>query len=184
MILNTNTRSLIVQAIRSLPEWFTIWQLSEATGGTCRKTLTSQLARMVNHGEIERGNYAKGLPKGKAFRFYRATERLGESVGKTYGVCYRVAIEENQHNIFVELIERGHDEDFIDREPAESTSAAPGSPEKVEVMRRRVERGEALCHPCDNRQILVPNGSEPSEVEPVSTRIGGRVMRKRIGERK
>lgn len=33
--------------------------------------------------------------------------------------------------------------------PAEATDAIPGTPEKVEVLRRRVERGEGLWHPGD-----------------------------------
>lgn len=33
--------------------------------------------------------------------------------------------------------------------PAEATDAAPGTPEKVEVLRRRVERGEGLWHEGD-----------------------------------
>jgi hypothetical protein len=78
------------------------------------------------------------------------------------------------NNLFRTIARYGHDEDFQDREPAESTSAAPGSPEKVEVMRRRVERGEALCHPCDNRQILTPSWCDVSEVEAVKTKLDGR----------
>lgn len=33
--------------------------------------------------------------------------------------------------------------------PASPTTAAPGTAEKVEVMRQRVERGEMPCHPMD-----------------------------------
>lgn len=35
------------------------------------------------------------------------------------------------------------------RPPAVPTEALPGTPEKVEVMRQRLERGEALYHPED-----------------------------------
>jgi len=35
-----------------------------------------------------------------------------------------------------------------------ATRARPGSPEKIEVMRRRWERGEALHHPDDERMAL------------------------------
>jgi hypothetical protein len=52
-------------------------------------------------------------------------------------------------NIFQALMTVGHDEDF---EPATSgprTLAAPGSFEKVEVMRRRIELGQKLFHPGD-----------------------------------
>ena len=185
MILNTNTRSLIVQAIRSLPEWFTVYQLSVATGGTPYRTLTSQLARMQSLGEIERGHYEKGLRKGKSFRYYRATERLGESVGKTYGVCYQAAIRDNCHNIFVELIERGHDEDFVHREPSESTHYPPGSQGKIEVMAARVGRGESPYHPNDVKVGASGHESDSGceglpAIRWVDTAATGRVLRKAI----
>jgi hypothetical protein len=33
--------------------------------------------------------------------------------------------------------------------PATPTAAPPGTPEKIEVMRARAGRGEAVCHPAD-----------------------------------
>ena len=40
--------------------------------------------------------------------------------------------------------------------PSEPTQAKPGSPEKIEVMRQRVERGESPFHPDDETRPLEP----------------------------
>lgn len=40
-----------------------------------------------------------------------------------------------------------------ERTPAKATRAAPGSAEKIEVMRQRAERGEALFHPGDSTEF-------------------------------
>ena len=37
----------------------------------------------------------------------------------------------------------------FDAMPGEPTTCRPGTEEKLEVMRRRVERGEQICHPLD-----------------------------------
>lgn len=42
----------------------------------------------------------------------------------------------------------GHDEDFVPQ-VGNATDAAPGSAEKIAVMRSRVDRGETLFHPDD-----------------------------------
>jgi hypothetical protein len=52
-------------------------------------------------------------------------------------------------NIFDAIFLVGHDEDFFDVVPAKPTHHAPGSLEKLEVMRKRVTRGESLWHPDD-----------------------------------
>jgi hypothetical protein len=54
-------------------------------------------------------------------------------------------------NVFEAILKYGHDEDFA---PAESnefepTDAPAGSPEKIEVLRRRVELGLPLWHAYD-----------------------------------
>ena len=36
--------------------------------------------------------------------------------------------------------------------PAEPTRARPGTPEKIDVLGRRAEKGEALFHPLDNQE--------------------------------
>ncbi len=137
----------------------------------------------------EASDYA-GVPKGYVDTFLKIQSAIGDyvivgsRVSKSRHMetlyAYQPKTKPRPDNIFKALIVYGHDEDFQDREPAESTSAAPGSPEKVEVMRRRVERGEALTHPCDNRQILTPSCGDPSEVEAVRTKLDGRVIRKKV----
>ena len=52
-------------------------------------------------------------------------------------------------NIFQAIMTAGHDEDYEPRGFGKPTLAAPGSLEKVEVMRRRVEMGQHLFHPKD-----------------------------------
>jgi hypothetical protein len=57
----------------------------------------------------------------------------------------------NAKNVFEAILKFGHDEDFA---PAESTEFVPtdapaGSPEKIEVLRRRVEQGLPLWHASD-----------------------------------
>lgn len=57
----------------------------------------------------------------------------------------------NIKNVFEAILKYGHDEDF---DPAESshfepTDAPAGSPEKIEVLRKRVELGLPLWHPTD-----------------------------------
>ncbi len=54
-------------------------------------------------------------------------------------------------NIFNELTRYGHDKDFelmpsVDFPP---TDAPPGSPEKIDVLRSRIEQGLPLWHPLD-----------------------------------
>ena len=58
--------------------------------------------------------------------------------------------------VHTDLDTLGHDEDFEPQPAAERTAARPGSPEKIEVMRRRVARGEALFHPDDEPIPLPP----------------------------
>jgi hypothetical protein len=54
------------------------------------------------------------------------------------------------HNIFNYLAARGYDDDFEpDRLPAMPTAEKPGSLEKINVLRRRLEAGEDLKHPFD-----------------------------------
>ena len=57
----------------------------------------------------------------------------------------------NIKNVFEAIIKYGHDEDF---DPTESYEFAPtdapaGSPEKIEVLRQRVELGLPLWHSND-----------------------------------
>jgi hypothetical protein len=49
-------------------------------------------------------------------------------------------------NVFEYLAFFHHDEDWDPKEPEKATGAVPGSPEKIEVLRLRAERGEHLWH--------------------------------------
>jgi hypothetical protein len=54
-------------------------------------------------------------------------------------------------NVFEAIIKYGHDEDFAPANSSEfePTDAPAGSPEKIEVLRRRVEQGHPLWHADD-----------------------------------
>jgi hypothetical protein len=57
----------------------------------------------------------------------------------------------NCRNVFDAILKYGHDEDFAPEPTAdfEATDAPAGSPEKIEVLRRRVELGLPLWHEDD-----------------------------------
>jgi hypothetical protein len=57
----------------------------------------------------------------------------------------------NVRNVFEAILKYGHDEDF-DPEPTPDfspTDAPAGSPEKIDVLRKRVELGLPLWHDYD-----------------------------------
>ena len=57
----------------------------------------------------------------------------------------------NVRNVFEAILKYGHDEDF-DPEPSAEfrpTDAPAGSPEKIDVLRKRVELGLPLWHDND-----------------------------------
>jgi hypothetical protein len=52
-------------------------------------------------------------------------------------------------NVFEAILKYGHDEDWLpaqDRKDFDSTDAPAGSPEKIEILRRRIELGLPLWH--------------------------------------
>lgn len=51
--------------------------------------------------------------------------------------------------VFEALRRLQHDQDFIPMEPSEPTTAMPGTIEKIEVLRMRVELGQPLWHDDD-----------------------------------
>ncbi|MGE0757003.1 MAG: hypothetical protein AB7F89_09925 [Pirellulaceae bacterium] len=58
----------------------------------------------------------------------------------------------NIKNVFEAIIKYGHDEDFDPADSAgefEPTDAPAGSPEKIEILRKRVELGLPLWHAKD-----------------------------------
>jgi hypothetical protein len=55
-------------------------------------------------------------------------------------------------NVFEAILKYGHDEDWLpehQRVDFESTDAPAGSPEKIEILRRRIEEGKPLWHTND-----------------------------------
>ncbi len=57
----------------------------------------------------------------------------------------------NVRNVFDAILKYGHDEDFAPEasENFAATDAPAGSPEKIEILRRRVELGLPLWHEDD-----------------------------------
>ncbi len=55
---------------------------------------------------------------------------------------------DNVRNVFEAILKYGHDEDFAPESSHsfEATDAPAGSPEKIEILRARVERGQPLWH--------------------------------------
>lgn len=51
-------------------------------------------------------------------------------------------------NVFEAILRYGHDEDFLPEVPPDfcPTDAPAGSPEKIEILRRRIELGLPLWH--------------------------------------
>jgi hypothetical protein len=54
-------------------------------------------------------------------------------------------------NVFEAILKYGHDEDFVPEASVEfqATDAPAGSPEKIEVLRQRIEMGQPLWHDSD-----------------------------------
>lgn len=65
--------------------------------------------------------------------------------------------------VFEAIVLVGHDEDFQGRKGQAATTAAPGSREKLEILRQRIERGEELFHPDDRADY---EGAKPGCVRP------------------
>jgi len=78
-----------------------------------------------------------------------------KSLEYTWG-SYRVP-----HTVFKEILQKGHDEDFVPSTDSKdlSTEAPPGSQEKIDVMRRRVEQGYNLWHKDDRVDYTDLTGS-------------------------
>jgi len=64
--------------------------------------------------------------------------------------------------VHTDLMLRGHDEDFMPVPAQWATDALCGSSEKIEVLRARVELGQSLWHPNDNRGQVVHQRITPS----------------------
>jgi hypothetical protein len=66
-------------------------------------------------------------------------------------------------NVFEAIARDGHDEHFHPRHTADflPTDAAPGSPEKLAFLRRRVTLGFPLWHESDRRDYRDLTGAVP-----------------------
>jgi hypothetical protein len=65
-------------------------------------------------------------------------------------------------NVFEAILKYGHDEDFLpedEQDGFEATDAPAGSPEKIEILRRRVECGQPLWHREDRRDYSGLSGA-------------------------
>ena len=57
-------------------------------------------------------------------------------------------MEKPVENVFEAILKYGHDEDFLPEvsDDFEPTDAPAGSPDKIEILRQRVELGQPLWH--------------------------------------
>ena len=69
--------------------------------------------------------------------------------------------EPKYHNVFDEIMETGHDEEFVPSVTGEfcPTDAPAGSPANVQVLAERVRKGLPLWHPEDRVSYVGMNGS-------------------------
>lgn len=127
------------------------------------KLLYGWAVRQLADWTVAKAAEATGLPSAWIEMYLRSSAAFGwfDAVGRVetdsrWVVNTYIAYSQEQFrcvNLFQCLAKYGHDEDFEARLPDRSTKYPPGSPEKIEVMRMRIERGEALDHPDDNRRI-------------------------------
>lgn len=76
--------------------------------------------------------------------------------------CYYTPGVKELHPSTSKFASRGNGNANTKRMPTEPTSALPATPEKLEVMRRRAERGESLFHPLD---AMRPMNDTPGQHE-------------------
>lgn len=126
-------------------------------------SIKSALNKMVARGEAEVVDVVRTSQYGKSNLY-----RLKKRVTSDEAVEVEEIVFTGPNNIFREILRKGHDEDFEDKLPAVATGAIPGSPEKVEVMRQRVERGESPNHPGDLR-----GGSQLGAIPRFAIKVSG-----------
>lgn len=58
---------------------------------------------------------------------------------------------DNCKNVFEAILKHGHDEEWLPeaRQDFDATDAPAGSPEKIEILRKRIELGLPLWHESD-----------------------------------
>lgn len=76
-------------------------------------------------------------------------------------------------NIFAEIENKGHDEDWVPKPASVATAARPGTIEKIEVFAQRLADGECLFHENDE----VRPGTLEQSIEMASTIIRMRIER-------
>ncbi len=132
------TEQKIIEALPKLPLWFTSTQVSE-TAIIPLSTTKTTLRLMVERGFIERGERVYISRNASSF-LYSAPRLMPE-----------IKEPKKPRNLFEAIIQYGHDEDWTPKGDHRfvGTGAAPGSEEKIEVLRRRVELGFPLWHKDD-----------------------------------
>ncbi len=64
--------------------------------------------------------------------------------------------DESLHTVFRHILTRGS-EPFVPRTWPAATTAIPGTPEKIAILKARLEAGVKLHHPDD--RVLIPGGN-------------------------
>lgn len=141
-------RMRILESAKNLNRWFTAQEMAELLHGN-RNTIRGNLADMYVDGDMERGDLHRTSKFNKTYLYRASFKKPAEPKPQALS-----------KNIFQAILQSGHDEDFAHKPATEATGAIPGSREKVEVMRRRVEMGQNPCHPQDVRGTKL--GPEPS----------------------
>ena len=107
-------------------------------------TIRAYIFELFREGYLERENRTK-KHAGKNY-VYRATGAKPVKIEAP-----NPSIRPYGENLYQAIIRIGHDEDF-EPLPAElPTGALPGSDEKIAIMRRRIELGQAIHHDLDAR---------------------------------
>lgn len=106
------------------------------------------------------------VANGRLRRLPKTLNAKGEANLQYYVYVEPIAIARNPHSktIFNEIDRLGHDEDFQPAPCRYPTQYPPGSPEKIETLRRRVELGQHIWHDDD-----VDDSGRPRSLQSRST---------------
>lgn len=74
------------------------------------------------------------------------------------------------YNIFQEILKKGYDDDFIPQECYFPTDALPGSFEKIEVFRQRLEQGLELF--CSRDVVGISTIEQTKHMQEIVTKLG------------
>jgi hypothetical protein len=135
----TKTEIKIIDALPKMPTWFTVDDIS-ATARIPKQTASLYAKEMSRAGKLVRGD--RIWTKRNTFSYlYRAATAV-----------VQIPIERPKpRNLFEAIMQQGHDEDWNPEGDSRfvGTGAEPGSDEKIEILRSRVELGHPLWHPDD-----------------------------------